>query len=185
MTVALFIGILLSLFNRNLQPDSLVCLHSEPVVGSDDRRSVVWLIRPDPGLPPGTFPTERKLMEFTLKFELAASDLGRARAWYSEVLGLEPIDPEATELLYEAGSTIFGIYPSENAGTNRATAARLIVADFDSVRAGLLSKGVVFEDYDFGDDFRTVDGVLTSPDGEKTSWFKDSEGNILALGSSF
>jgi len=28
------------------------------------------------------------------------------------------------------------------------------------------------------------DGVLVSPDGEKTAWFKDSEGNILAIGSS-
>jgi catechol 2,3-dioxygenase-like lactoylglutathione lyase family enzyme len=124
-------------------------------------------------------------MEFTLKFELAASDLDRARAWYSEVLGLEPTDPDATELVYHAGGTTFGIYPSDNAGTNKATSARLIVGDFDSVRAELLAKGVVFEDYDLGEDFRTVDGVLTSPDGEKTSWFKDSEGNILALGSSF
>jgi hypothetical protein len=58
------------------------------------------------------------------------------------------------------------------------------VADFDAARSELLSRGVVFEEYDFGDEFRTVDGVLVSPDGEKTSWFKDSEGNILALGSS-
>ena len=44
--------------------------------------------------------------------------------------------------------------------------------------------GVVFEEYDLGEDFRTVDGILVSTDGEKTSWFKDSEGNILAVGSS-
>ncbi|HEY7470190.1 MAG TPA: VOC family protein [Acidimicrobiia bacterium] len=122
-------------------------------------------------------------MELTLKFELAASDLARARAWYSEVLGLEPVE-EGDELLYQAGGTLFGIYPSDNAGTNKATAVRIVVADFDAVRAELLSKGVVFEEYDLGDDFRTIDGVLTSPDGEKTSWFKDTEGNILALGSS-
>ena len=122
-------------------------------------------------------------MEFTLKLELAASDLDRAKAWYSEKLGLEPIDPGALELVYYAGGTRFGIYPSANAGTNKATAARLIVDDFDAARAELLSKGVVFEDYDLGEDFRTVDGVLVSPDGEKTSWFKDPEGNILALGS--
>lgn len=122
-------------------------------------------------------------MEFTLKFELAASDVERARTWYLEKLGVEPIDPDADELLYHAGGTQFGVYPSTYAGTNQATAARLIVSDFDAARAELLSKGVVFEDYDFGDDFRTVDGVLLSPDGEKTSWFKDSEGNILALGS--
>jgi hypothetical protein len=76
------------------------------------------------------------------------------------------------------------MYQSDNAGTNKATAARLVVSDFDTTRTELLSKGVVFEDYDLGDDFRTVGGVLVSPDGEKTSWFKDSEGNILALGSS-
>jgi catechol 2,3-dioxygenase-like lactoylglutathione lyase family enzyme len=123
-------------------------------------------------------------MRFTLKFELAATDLARARAWYSGVLGLEPDDPDGEALVYRVEGTVFGIYPSESAGTNRATAMRLVVDDFDVARAELLSKGVVFEDYDLGPDFRTVDGVLTSPDGERTSWFKDSEGNILALGSS-
>ena len=123
-------------------------------------------------------------MDFTIKFELAASDVERARAWYTAIPQLEPVTDEDEELLYRAGGTQFGIYESENAGTNKATAMRFVVTDFYVSRADLLGKGVVFEDYDFGDDFRTVDGVLTSPDGEKTSWFKDSEGNILALGSS-
>ncbi len=47
--------------------------------------------------------------------------------------------------------------------------------------AQLRASGVVLEDYDFGEDFRTVDGVLTSPDGNRGCWFKDSEGNILAV----
>ena len=122
-------------------------------------------------------------MRFTLKFELAAADLARAKAWYSDVLGLEPV-VDGDALVYRVEGTVFGIYPSENAGTNKATAARLVVDDFDAVRAELVSKGVAFEEYDLGPDFRTVDGVLTSPDGERTSWFRDSEGNILALGSS-
>ena len=122
-------------------------------------------------------------MRFTLKFELAAADLARATAWYSGVLGLEPV-LDGEQLVYRVEGAVFGIYASENAGTNKATAARLVVDDFDVARAELISKGVVFEDYDLGPDFRTVDGVLTSPDGERTSWFKDSEGNILALGSS-
>ncbi|MFL5735958.1 MAG: VOC family protein [Actinomycetota bacterium] len=123
-------------------------------------------------------------MRFTLKFELAAADLARAMAWYSNALGLEPVDRDADALVYRVGETVFGIYRSENAGTNRGTSVRLVVEDFDAARAELRSKGVAFEDYDLGPDFRTVDGVLTSPDGEKTSWFTDSEGNILALGSS-
>jgi hypothetical protein len=72
--------------------------------------------------------------------------------------------------LYRVAGTQFGIYPSDHAGTNQATAVRFVVSDFDAVRVELLSKGVVFEDYDLGDDFRTVGGVLVSPDGEKTSW---------------
>jgi predicted enzyme related to lactoylglutathione lyase len=123
-------------------------------------------------------------MRFTLKFEIAAADVARAKAWYSDVLGLEPIDPDDEVLVYRVGGTVFGIYPSENAGTNKATTVRLVVDDFDAARAELVSKGIVFEEYDSGPDFRTVDGVLTSPDGESASWFKDSEGNTLAMGSS-
>jgi catechol 2,3-dioxygenase-like lactoylglutathione lyase family enzyme len=134
-------------------------------------------------------------MRFTIHPELPAADARRARRWYLEKLGLEPVmaggepilpgEPiEAdTELLYGTGTATFGVYRSEHAGTNLATAARIVVDDFDAVRAELLARGVVFEDYDLGPDFRTVDGVLVSPDGEKTAWFKDSEGNLLALGS--
>ncbi len=60
---------------------------------------------------------------------------------------------------------------------------------FDAAHAELLANGVVLEEYDveqFSEENGTpyfLDGVLISPDGEKTAWFKDSEGNILALGS--
>lgn len=135
-------------------------------------------------------------MEFTIHPELPASDVRRAHAWYARVLGVEPVaaggepfepgDPidAETELFYDTGSARFGIYRSDYAGQNRATAARLVVPDFDKARTELLSRGAVFEEYDLGDDFRTVEGVLVSPDGERTSWLKDSEGNILAIGSS-
>jgi catechol 2,3-dioxygenase-like lactoylglutathione lyase family enzyme len=137
-------------------------------------------------------------MDVTIYPELTASDLARAHAWYAEKLHLHPVrhggDPIVaglepaqitSELLYEIGDARFGIYESAHAGQNDATAMRIVVSDFELFREQLLSNGVVFEDYDFGEDFRTVDGVLTSPDGERTSWFKDSEGNIVAIGSSF
>lgn len=135
------------------------------------------------------------MFEFTIYPELTATDINRAARWYKEKVGLEPVlhgnepIPPGTEhfdseLLYDTGTARFGIYESWVAGRNEATAARIVVADFDDAFAKLSANGVVFEDYDFGEDFRTVDGVLVSPDGEKTAWFKDSEGNILAIGSS-
>ncbi len=113
---------------------------------------------------------------------LPASDLDRAKAWYADKLGLEPVEStERGESWYEIGGTRFLLYPSQFAGTNQATAAGFIVDDFDSAMAEMKDRGVVFEDYDFGEDFRTVDGVFTAPDGFKGAWFKDSEGNIISV----
>lgn len=134
-------------------------------------------------------------MRFTIHPELPASDIRRAHDWYADKLGLRPIlvngdpyrqgvpiDPDS-ELLYDTGTARFGVYRSDHAGSNQATAARLVADDFDQSIAELRERGVVFEDYDLGPEFRTVDGILVSPDGEKTAWFKDTEGNILAIGS--
>jgi catechol 2,3-dioxygenase-like lactoylglutathione lyase family enzyme len=134
-------------------------------------------------------------MDFVIYPQLPAADINRAARWYREKLGLEPVlcgnepippgtDHFDSQLLYDTGTAAFAVYESWAAGRNEATAARLVVSDFDVAFAELRAKGVVFEDYDFGDEFRTVDGVLVSPDGEKTAWMKDSEGNILAIGSS-
>ncbi len=114
---------------------------------------------------------------------LPASDLERARRWYSEKLGLDPVtEDEYGGLQYEAGGGTFLVYLSEFAGTNRATAAGFRVDDFDGAIASLRAKGVVFEDVDFGEFGSTVDGVISMPDGtDKAAWFKDSEGNILSL----
>ena len=45
--------------------------------------------------------------------------------------------------------------------------------------AELKARGVKFEEYDVPG-MKTVDSVLTAG-GAKTAWFKDSEGNIMAV----
>lgn len=115
---------------------------------------------------------------------LPATDLARAKAWYAKVLQLEPADlTEEGSAWYEADGTRFLLYESQFAGTNQATAAAIKVADVEAAVAELRARGGVFEDYDFGDEFRTVDGIFVSPGGQKLAWLKDSEGNILALGT--
>jgi hypothetical protein len=46
-----------------------------------------------------------------------------------------------------------------------------------------MARGAVFETYDFGDVFRTVDGIATSAAGEKMAWLKDPEGNLVSIGA--
>lgn len=111
---------------------------------------------------------------------LPASDLDRAKRWYSEKLGLEPVVEDELGVEYETGGQRFGLYQSEFAGTNQATAAGFRVEDVDAAAAQLRERGVALEEVDFGEMGKTVDGVLTVPDGRKVAWFKDSEGNILA-----
>ena len=116
-----------------------------------------------------------------LQTSLPASDMARAKEFYKDKLDLKPTrDASDGGVYYETGGTEFFLYPTSFAGTNQATAAGWSVDDIESTVAGLKSRGVVFEEYDF-DELKTVDGIATTPDGQKAAWFKDSEGNILAV----
>ena len=112
---------------------------------------------------------------------LPASDLGRARSFYSEKLGLEPAEERSDGLIYQAkGGPKFLVYETHIAGTAQNTAMNFVTDDLDAEMADLRSRGVTFEDYDFPG-LKTENGVAEY-DGGRGAWFKDSEGNILAVG---
>jgi catechol 2,3-dioxygenase-like lactoylglutathione lyase family enzyme len=112
---------------------------------------------------------------------IAAADLARAKAWYAEKLGFSPYREYAGELLvYRTGQSRFSVYQTPSAGTAKNTVAVWRVKNLRAEVDDLRGRGIVFEDYDFGDE-HTVDGILTDSDGNEVAWFKDSEGNVLAL----
>ena len=77
-----------------------------------------------------------------------------------------------------SGGVQFGIYPTRaSAGT--ATVAEWEVADLQAEMKDLRNRGVTFEEYDLPG-LKTIDGVAEIG-GFKGAWFKDSEGNILAI----
>ena len=121
------------------------------------------------------------LGDFPMSARLAASDIGRARAWYEGKLGLTPEHEEmgGAGLWYRSGATWFYLYQTDSAGTAQNTVGGWEVKGIEAVMADLRSRGVTFEDYDFGE-MKTVDGLLTIG-GYKAAWFKDSEGNTLEL----
>ena len=114
---------------------------------------------------------------------LAVSDLARARSWYADKLGWEPtLEPPGT-LVYDVGDSAFTMFESEFAGTAKNTVMNWNVGDVPAEVARLRERGVEFEDYDFGE-FKTVEGIMTGPDGSMNAWFKDSEDNIIGVVSS-
>ena len=111
---------------------------------------------------------------------IPVKDIDVARRFYQEKLGLMAgASREPGVLTCKSGSSSVLVYESEYAGTNEATAATWAVDDVDSTVKALKEKGVTFEHYDFPNMSRKGDVHVS---GEtKAAWFKDPDGNILAL----
>jgi len=109
---------------------------------------------------------------------LPAKNVERARQFYEGKLGFQPKRELAGGVVYEfAGGTGCFLYPTPNAGTSLASQAFWQVEDIEREVAELRGKGVIFEQYDMPD---MRDGIATGG-GAKAAWFKDTEGNILAI----
>ncbi|WP_448809415.1 VOC family protein [Agromyces bauzanensis] len=113
---------------------------------------------------------------------LPASDLGRARQWWHDVLGRDPVyeDTEGEALFYDIGGTMLMVYRSDFAGTAQNTAFNLVTESLDRDMTAMRTHGVVFHDYDLPG-LKTVDGVAQMGE-QRGAWFSDSEGNIIAIG---
>jgi predicted enzyme related to lactoylglutathione lyase len=111
---------------------------------------------------------------------IPVSDLNRARNFYEQTLRLEPKETNTAGVMYVCGEgTSVFMYMSAGAGTSKASTAFWAVADVEAEVADLKSRGVVFEEYDHPG-FKTVNSIATGG-GAKTAWFKDPDGNILAI----
>ena len=111
---------------------------------------------------------------------IPAKDVARARQFYEGKLGFKPKEETAGGVVYEFGrGTACFLYPTPNAGTSLASQAFWSVLDIDREIEALRARGVVFENYDVPGE-KSASGAVTAG-GAKAAWFKDSEGNILAL----
>jgi catechol 2,3-dioxygenase-like lactoylglutathione lyase family enzyme len=120
------------------------------------------------------------LRDFNLHPTIASFDVQRARAWFSDKLGIAPTSADDGQLDYRFGGSGIGVYEAPSAGTAKNTVAAWNVPDVAAEVARLRARGLVFEEYDFGD-FKTVDGIMTDPGGMQNAWFKDADGNIHTL----
>jgi catechol 2,3-dioxygenase-like lactoylglutathione lyase family enzyme len=121
------------------------------------------------------------LTEANAVANLAVRDLGVARSFYEGILGFQPTAAEGDEaIVYRSGDSIFFVYRSEFAGTNRATAVTWGVGDrIEAVAAALVAKGIEFEHYDMPDMRR--EGDIYVAGNFRIAWFKDPDGNILNI----
>jgi catechol 2,3-dioxygenase-like lactoylglutathione lyase family enzyme len=113
--------------------------------------------------------------------QIPAENLPRAKKFYQDTLGLRLImeeDDEGTSaLLFEAGKgTHLFIYKRARTKAEH-TAFGFVVDNVESAMEEYRSRGVEFEVYD---DLTDKNGIAAW--GEmKMAWFKDPEGNIVAI----
>jgi catechol 2,3-dioxygenase-like lactoylglutathione lyase family enzyme len=112
---------------------------------------------------------------------IAVRNIAAAKGFYEDTLGLEPAGTEEPgALFYKSGNSKVLVYESKYAGTNKATSATWAVGGgVDRVVKMLKAKGVTFEHYDFPGTTREGDVHVTN--SIRAAWFKDPDGNILAL----
>jgi catechol 2,3-dioxygenase-like lactoylglutathione lyase family enzyme len=120
--------------------------------------------------------------------KLPARDLDRARRFYRDLLGLEPVEEREGGLRYLCGETEFHVFLSSGAASGESTQMAFEVEDIDAAVAELRSRGVRFEPFDIAgfevrDDIVSVPGNYPSKGrGERGAFFRDSEGNLMGLG---
>jgi catechol 2,3-dioxygenase-like lactoylglutathione lyase family enzyme len=122
------------------------------------------------------------LSDHRVEAAMAVSDLGRARRFYEDQLGLLPVEEEEQGVRYACaqGTGMFVYLSPENAGTSSATLAGWLVDDLDQTMDELASRGVAFEQYD-------QPGIKTDERGVfdagrfRAAWIKDPDGNTMAI----
>lgn len=110
-----------------------------------------------------------------------ATDLERARAFYSDTLGLPAVSEDDFALVYRVGNATLRVAKVESLTPQPFTVLGWSVADVVATARWLRERGVAFERYPFVQD---PDGIWTSPTGARIAWFKDPEGNVLSISQS-
>ena len=110
---------------------------------------------------------------------LPAQDLDRARRFYADSLGLEPVETREGGLRYEVDGSSFVVFASTGRASGDHTQMAITVPDIDAAVAELQRRGIEVE----------PGGVVevtghypsTGATGERATWFRDSEGNLLGI----
>jgi catechol 2,3-dioxygenase-like lactoylglutathione lyase family enzyme len=128
------------------------------------------------------------LQDSDVATRLPAQDLERARAFYADKLGLEPVEERPGGLRYQCRSGRFSLFESAGAASGDYTQMAWEVDDIEAVVEELRRRGVMLEEVDVPG-LRTVDGIAevegnypSAGVGELAAWFRDSEGNLLGIG---
>lgn len=113
--------------------------------------------------------------------KLPAQDMQRARAFYRDKLGFEPVRVNGAEhLFYECGGTSFLVFASSGSASGTHDQFGFVVDDVEAEAAKLRARGVELEKYEAPPGCSFRDGIMDYGPA-RAAWFKDSEGNLISV----
>ena len=108
----------------------------------------------------------------------AVPDLGQARAFYGDTLGLRTSEDVGLLTLHLAGDRDVLVYPKPDHVPATYTILNFPVDDVDQAVDELTARGVTFEHYEgAGQDEKGISRGM----GPTIAWFTDPAGNILSV----
>jgi catechol 2,3-dioxygenase-like lactoylglutathione lyase family enzyme len=119
--------------------------------------------------------------------KLPAQDLARARAFYRDKLGLEPVEERTGGLRYLCGPTEFHLFSSAGQPSGASTQMAFEVENLEAALADLRARGVTFERFEMpgvevsGDTITVPNNYPSKGTGELGAFFYDSEGNLIGI----
>jgi catechol 2,3-dioxygenase-like lactoylglutathione lyase family enzyme len=119
--------------------------------------------------------------------KLPAQDIERARAFYRDKLGLEPVEARTGGLRYVCGPTEFHLFSSAGTPSGESTQMAFEVENLEATVADLRARGVTFERFEMarfgvrGDTIAAPDNYPSKGGGELGTFFYDSEGNLIGI----
>jgi catechol 2,3-dioxygenase-like lactoylglutathione lyase family enzyme len=119
--------------------------------------------------------------------KLPAQDLERARAFYRDKLGPEPVEERTGGLRYLCGPSEFHLFSSAGAPSGASTQMGFEVENLEATLADLRARGVTFERFEMPG-VEVHDDTIVVPDNypskgskELGTFFYDSEGNLIGI----
>jgi predicted enzyme related to lactoylglutathione lyase len=109
----------------------------------------------------------------------SVNDIGKAKEFYGQTLGLEVSEAHGLLTLHIAGGARILIYSKPNHAPASFTILNFPVDNIEKAVDGLTGRGVRFEHYE--GDLKTDEKGIHRGEGPKIAWFKDPAGNILSV----
>ena len=109
---------------------------------------------------------------------IAVDDMGKAREFYGETLGLKTSEEYGLMWLHLAGDRDTLVYEQPNSKPAGYTILNFEVDDINETVDNLAARGVRIEHYD---DLDQDEKGIFRDEGPYIAWFKDPAGNVLSV----